>query len=167
MILLSIPTSGQHRRRRREAEAAVNDGLVHFRHFQTKNPLFHLRPNLWYRAKTKGCIKCHIVCFPEFSGGFLDSLLKKLQIHDIIYVGEKLLCARETSVRWRAAEVGTFDDVSESPFHIPMGSGEPNNQDNAYTLFGDACAFIILIIPVLSSPKTSNWVDFLKKSRFQ
>jgi len=110
---------------------------------------------------------CHTVWFPEFSGGFLDSLLKKLQIHDIIYVGEKLLCARETSVRWRAAEVGTFDDVSESPFYIPIGSDEPINQDNAYTLFGDACAFIILIFPVLSSPKTSNWVDFPKKSRFQ
>ena len=110
---------------------------------------------------------CHTVWFPEFSGGFLDSLLKKLQVYVIIYVGEKLLCARETSVRWRAAEVGTFDDVSENPFHIPIGSDEPINQDNAYTHFGDACAFIILIFPVLSSPKTSNWVDFLKKSRFQ
>ena len=110
---------------------------------------------------------CHTVWFTEYSGGFLDFLLKKLQIYVIIYVGEKLLCARETSVRWRAAEVGTFDDVSKSPFHILSGSGEPINQDNAYTLFAGACAFIILIFPVLSSPKTSNWVDFPKKSRFQ
>jgi len=73
MILLSIPTSGQHRRRRREAEAAVNDGLVHFRHFQTKKPLISSPTEPLVRSKkTRGCIKCVILFgFRNFQADFL------------------------------------------------------------------------------------------------